>query len=405
MPVHRVPFWLERVPRSRRPSFPRLRAAEPADVVIVGGGLTGCSCALAFASARVKVVLLEAEAIGQAGTARSHGLVREDYEASFCEAASAHGPASARTMWQALRRGSLELAAVLRRLDARAALRPMALLDVAPRGVEAALEREYRARRAAGLRHSWATPRTVAAGTALESGGAIRTCGAEIDPYGACLALAAAAARRGAVIHEQSRVVRVRHGGTGVEVTTEAGSVRAESVVVATGDPIADLRALRRHLKPMRGYSVVTEPLAASMRRSVGKRAEAVRQGGVPPHLLRWMPGDRVLFTGGDQPELPPRARERALIQRTGQLMYELSLLYPEISGLAPAWAWDAVHYDTADHLPFAGPHRNFPRHLFAIGGGRHGAAFSWLAARTVLRAFQGKADKGDDLFGFARVL
>ena len=112
-----------------------------------------------------------------------------------------------------------------------------------------------------------------------------------------------------------------------------------------------------------------------------------------------------MLWTGADGPEVPPRARDKALIQRTGQLMYELSLLYPEISGLPAEWSWDATHYDTADHLPFAGLHRNFPRHLFAMGGSQHGAASAWLAARVLLRIFQGEPLKGDILFGFARVL
>jgi glycine/D-amino acid oxidase-like deaminating enzyme len=112
-----------------------------------------------------------------------------------------------------------------------------------------------------------------------------------------------------------------------------------------------------------------------------------------------------VLVSGGDQAEVPERGREKALVQRTGQLMYELSLLYPEISGLPAEAAWDARHYTSPDHLPFAGLHRNFPRHLFAMSGGRHGAGVAWLAARILLRSFQGAPVKGDDLFGFSRVL
>ena len=40
-----------------------------ADVVIVGGGLTGCATAYAFAAAGVKVVLLEAAQVGRGSTA------------------------------------------------------------------------------------------------------------------------------------------------------------------------------------------------------------------------------------------------------------------------------------------------------------------------------------------------
>ena len=48
-----------------------------------------------------------------------------------------------------------------------------------------------------------------------------------------------------------------------------------------------------------------------------------------------------MLFAGADQPPVPPRARDKMLVQRSGQLMYELSTLYPAISGAMPEWAWD----------------------------------------------------------------
>ena len=111
------------------------------------------------------------------------------------------------------------------------------------------------------------------------------------------------------------------------------------------------------------------------------------------------------MFFGADQPALPDRARAKALVQRTGQLMYELTTIYPAISGLQAEWSWDFVHHETADGLPYLGPHRNFPRHLFALGAGRHGPAVAWLAARILLRQYCGEPVKGDELFGFARIL
>jgi glycine/D-amino acid oxidase-like deaminating enzyme len=407
MPILHTPYWLDRVPKNRRPAYARFRGEAATDVVIVGGGLTGCACALSFATAGVRVVLLEADAIGQGATAAAPGLVREDFDASFQETASTHGLAAARTMWQAFRRASLDLSSGLRRLNARCDLASEDLLSFVAPGVDAtrSFQREYKSRRAAGLDHSWLTPAAFARETNVESGGAIRTRGAKLDPYRACLSVAAAAVRRNAVLHEHSRVTRVRAGSRQVEVTTDAGVVRAEAVVVATPGPITDLKGLRRHLKPQSGYTVVTAPLPAAVRRAVGRRTAALRRQAVPPYFLRWLPDDRVLFSGGDQPEVPVRGREKALVQRTGQLMYELSLLYPDISGLAAEWSWDATHYETVDRLPFAGVHRNYPRHLFAVRGARHGAGFAWLASRILLRAFQGQAARGDELFGFARIL
>lgn len=402
-----VPYFFDTFSRSRRPDYPRLRGEIRTTVAIAGGGLTGCACAAAFAAAGIDVVLVEADRIGSAATAASAGLLRHDFDASFQETAARHGLRTARHLWQAFRRSALDFAATLRRSGVRADLAPQDLLFVTREGGDGArrLQREYQARRDAGVEASWLNARAVAAEAAIAAGGAIRSRGDGLDPYRACLGLAAVAAARGARIHERSAARRIRAGRKSVEIRTDGGVVTADAVVIATGSLPDDLRALRRHFSPALSHGVVTAPLPAAVRRETGKRAVALRDTAVPPHTLRWLKDDRVLFTGGEQAALAPRAREKALVPQVNELMYELTVLYPAISGVQPEWGWDFLQYGSPDGLPVVGPHRNFPRHLFALGHGRHGAAVAWLAARVLLRAFAGEAAKGDELFGFARVL
>jgi glycine/D-amino acid oxidase-like deaminating enzyme len=404
--IRHTPFWLDRYPKSRRPSYPRHRGPADAGVVIVGGGLTGAACAWTFASAGVQTVLLEADRIGSGSTAAAAGLVREDFDATFQETASAYGLRAARLLWQGMRRASLDFAAALRRLEIRCDLSHQDLLLVA-RGPEDGkrLRKDYQARRDAGLGHSWLTPRAVEREAALSAAGAIRTRGGALDPYRACVGLIAGAAARGAAVFERAPVTRIRVRSKHVEVTTNGGVVRAGAVVIATAAPLADLRSLRRHFRNEQGYAVVTEPLPAAVRRQLGQRAAAIRDTAPTPHFLRWLKDDRVLFAGADQAPVPVRARERTIVQRTGQLMYELSVLYPAISGALPEWSWDFGHHSSVDGLPCIGVHRNFPRHLFALGHGRHGVGTAWLAARLLLRHYHGELEKGDELFGFVRLL
>ena len=402
-----APFWLDAFPKSRRPSYPVFRGELDTDVVVIGGGLTGCACALSFAAAGVKTALVEADRVGSGSTASSPGVIREDFDASFQDTASAHGLRAARTLWQGMRRASLDLAAAVRRYNIRCDLVPQDLLQLVgrdPSGVKQ-LRREYDARRQAGFDHTWLTAAALARETAIEAGAAIRTRGFVFDPYRACVGFAAAAADRGAAVFERAGVRRVRANRKRVEVSTSNGTLRAQAVIVATAAPLPDLRGLRRHLDTKQSYAVLTETLPAAVRRQLGRRAASLRDSALPPHFLRWMKDDRVLFTGADQDPVPVRARDKVLVQRSGQLMYELSTVFPAISGARPEWTWSFEYELTVDGLPYVGVHRNFPRHLFALGHGRHGAAVAWLAARVLLRHFQGTADKGDDLLGFARIL
>jgi glycine/D-amino acid oxidase-like deaminating enzyme len=83
--------------------------------------------------------------------------------------------------------------------------------------------------------------------------------------------------------------------------------------------------------------------------------------------------------------------------------MYETLTMYPVISGLQPEYGWEAPYGTTADGLPYIGPHRNYPRHLFALGGDGDSVTGAFLAARILTRAIQGAPQKGDEVFGWTR--
>src|SRR6266851_7465025 len=141
--------WIDQFPKSRVRAFPRQRGALKTDVAIVGGGLTGCATAYAFAAAGVKVVLVEAEQLGRGNSGSAAGWMAEDPGAAFADVEKAIGLRGARSAWQAWRRAALDFAALLRRLDVKCHLEARPALDVAVTREQAMrLEREHKARRA-----------------------------------------------------------------------------------------------------------------------------------------------------------------------------------------------------------------------------------------------------------------
>src|SRR5947207_15553017 len=95
--------WIHQFPTTRRPDFPRLRGQHTADVVIVGGGLTGCATAHACAVSGLKTMLVEAERIGHGSSGRSAGLLLPDPGPSFKDVVLAHGVRTAKRVFDAWR--------------------------------------------------------------------------------------------------------------------------------------------------------------------------------------------------------------------------------------------------------------------------------------------------------------
>jgi len=65
---------------------------------------------------------------------------------------------------------------------------------------------------------------------------------------------------------------------------------------------------------------------------------------------------------------------------------------------------WEGLFAMTPDGLPFVGPHRRYPRHLFALGYGGNGMTFGFLAGRMLLDAVRGIPNPDLELFGFNRL-
>ena len=400
-----TPVWLALVPRKRRPSYPRLRGHQEAEVAVIGAGMAGCATAYAFAASGVSVALVEAGSIGQGATVSSAGLLMQEPDGDYLALKAQCGRRAARRIWQMTRRATLDLVATLHRLRIRCQLETHdALYFTRSEDDATLLRRELAGRRTAGLEATWLTPERLHRATKLWGHGGIRTRGnSQVDPYRACLGLAVAAAKRSAEVYERSPVAKIRPDLRGVDIKTEGGMLRAQHVVITTGTATALFKPLARHLRATHTYIVLTPPLGAKVRAELGQRDAILTDTETPPHRVRWTRDDRIMFGGADQPEPPNRWWEQILVQRAGQLMYELSTHYPAISGIQPEYAWAGPITKTPDAVPYVGPHRNYPRHLFALGLGHNSLSAAFLASRVLLRCHLGAPAKGDELFGFTR--
>ena len=403
-PVYGRSYWIDQFPRSRVPSYPRHTGSREVDVAIVGGGLTGCATAYAFAAAGLKVALFEAGRIGRGETGLSTGWITDEPTVPFASLDKAVGRRFARHAYQSWRRASLDFQALLRRLDIKCHLEPRPSLVVAQTAEQAAqLTREHKVRRDAGLDSTLLPAKSVGALTGFPASAAVRTKeAAVVDPYRATVGLAAAAAARGAEIFERSPVTKTAFTRDRASLHIGTAAIAAKRIIICTGDLGALFSPLARHVPRRTTYTVLTEPIPARIRRSLGSCECLVRDSNDPPHRISWVGEDRLLVSGADSDRVSARGRDAMLVQRTGQLMYELSTFYPDISGLQPAFSWEVDYTATATGLPIIGAHRNYPFHLFAAGE-RLSLTATYLASRILLRQHLDEAQPADHAFGFAR--
>lgn len=398
-----VPFWLQ-VPAKAPPKAPILRGELDADVVVVGGGVTGCLTACSLAAARLSVVLVEAERLGGGTTSRASGLLSPFPSVSFAAIRRAAGLRAARHIYDEYRLARRDLPKALTQLGVRSVPRVSEGVWMARNDAEARdLRREFEAEEEAGLEPQWCPPDIAAKGVGLDVTAALKRPGCGVfNPHAIGTALAAACKRRKVKVFERTPVEAVTFDKDGAVVVTPRGSVSTRRVVVASGQPGQLFPTLRRHFDARETYAVATEVLPAPVRRQFGRGLNC-RDAEAPPHEWGVTDDGRVIVQGGEQAQTPERDRVTAVVQRTGQLMYELSRLYPEMSGTRPVAGWSCPVVAAKDGLPLVGSHRAFPHHVFALGLGRSGLVGALVAARLVERHVRGQLTKSDEALGFGR--
>jgi glycine/D-amino acid oxidase-like deaminating enzyme len=267
------------------------------------------------------------------------------------------------------------------------------------------LRHEYEARRAAGLPASWVGSQRLQRLSGASAVAAISSRGnGVVNPYRLTLSLADAAGDLGGRVFERSPALDISHDRRSVTVRTPSGRVTARHAIVATGFATPQFEPLMARFKMKTTYVIATSTIGGRARERMGGGRAMFWDTNQPYHYFRWTPDGRVLFGGMDR-DVPgsDRARHMALIDAARGLKRSLETQFPQSDPFTLEYAWDGLFATTPDGLPYIGPHRRYPRQLFALGYGGNGMTLGFLASQILLRHVLNRARKTDALFRFDR--
>jgi gamma-glutamylputrescine oxidase len=345
------------------PPFPRLEYDVAADVVVIGGGLTGIAASLVLAERGVSVVLLEAGRIGDGASGRNGGQFHSGQRRDQWELEKLVGPDDAKRLWTLAEDAKIWLRARIRRhgidCDFRTGL------------VHADHKRRYvRTSRAyvEHLRDFYNYPHVEFLDRErLQNyvksdgyfGGYLDRDGGQLHPVKLVRGLARAAEKAKARIHEHSRVTAF-HGGETINVRTATGSVQASFAIIATDEAIPGLRpSAAPRVMPIASTIAVTEPLGKRLDELLPGRM-AVSDSRFVVNYFRGVAGGRLLFGGGESYSMQPVADPASLVRKA------MAEVFPEIAEVPFAAAWGGLVGITPTRLPFV--RRLRPNVLVAAG-------------------------------------
>jgi len=342
---------------------PRAIALEPptaADLLVVGGGLSGAWLALALAEAGRPPVVLERVHMAAGASGRNGGLLLPGTAELYPALVARHGRSAARALWEWAVAGAADMVRTIDRYGIDCDWRPEGALHAADSAAEAASLAAAAAMLAEdGFPGAWLAPEALDAW--LDVDRPVDVHGALHLPDGGAFhsgrfvaGLAAAATARGAAFVEgiDVRAVTAPEEGSPLVVHTDRGPIGAEAVVVATNAWLAELLpAFARSVVPVRGQVLATAPLPARVIRgawSLNDGYEYLQQltdGRLVLGGLRWTAPDREV--GQQAPDVAPAIQ--------AGLDAWLARRFPSLA-VAVEHRWAGPMCWTADRLPLVGP-------------------------------------------------
>ena len=371
-----VSYWLEE-PATPLPSA---RLDGTADVAVVGGGITGCSCALALAEAGLRVRLFEAREIAGGASGRNGGFALRGGAAAYPVLVDSIGEDATAELWR-WTEVELERLATL----AGDAFRPVGSLRLAIDDEERdELRGEYEALRAAGFAAEWRED--MAAPLERYPAALFHPPDGVLQPAQLVRGIAERAAGAGVEIHEHTRV-------------TSLDDVFADTVVVATdGYPSGLLGELEGLIVPTRGQVIATEPIEEML-------FEIPHYGRHGFDYWHQRLDGRIVAGGFRDVSLDTEFTDEEVTTPVVQGALERFVEEHVGRRLRVDYRWAGIFGMVFDFLPVIGRVPGDERLWMAGGYSGHGNVLGFASGRLVARAILGESDPKLELFEPARLL
>lgn len=380
--------------------YPKLEKDLRADVVVIGGGISGALTAWHLIEAGIGCVVVDARTIGLGSTCASTSLLQYEIDTPLHKLATMIGMGKAARSYHLCKDAIDQLVSLAHLISFTDIQEKQSLYYAAHKKDIPSLKLEFETRKKQGFDVKYLEPAALHKLISIDAAGAILSANAaQTDAYMFTHALYGDALKKGLQVYDRTPVDRIHHKKTSVEMFTRDGyRIRAKKLIYATGyevvnyidQPIVKLKST---------YATISEPLSAD---KPFWKNEMLIWNTADPYLYMRVIGNRIVVGGRDEDFYSPEKRDKLLKTKTRQLSVDIKKVFPELSFL-PEFSWTGTFGSTKDGLPYIGPYKKLPNGYFALGFGGNGITFSLIAANIIVDQLKGKKNKDAPLFSFDR--
>ncbi len=394
------PFWLA---KNGLPfDYPKVEESTSADVVIMGGGISGALVAYHLINAGVNCMLIDARTIGLGSTCASTSLLQYEIDTPLCELIDKAGLKNAVRAYQLCAEAIDKLGKIAKKIKFTDFEFNQSLYYAAFKKDLFFLKEEFNARKENGFDVDFLDKRVLKKQFSIDAPGAILSAaGAQTNAYSFTHALLQYAKTKGVKVFDRTPIIHIEHHKNNVALTVENGcSIKAKKLVYATGYEAVkfiDEKIVALHCT----FACASEQ--ANEKQKFWTDDVLIWNTADPYLYMRSTKDKRILIGGRDEEFYSPAKRDALLPGKIKQLVNDFNKVFPHIA-FKPEFSWAGTFGATKDGLPFIGNYKKLSNSLFALGFGGNGITFSLIAAEILTGNITGRKNNDENIFLFERI-
>lgn len=393
------PFWL--VKNGIKHSYPSLREDVEADVLVVGGGITGAIMAHALVKKGYSTVLIDKREIANGSTSATTSMLQYEIDTPLYKLKQLIGEQGAVASYLACRDAIYQLENLVQELKSTSGFEKKASVYFAGNKKDLKwLKTEYEARLLAGFDVKWLDKQQLHDIYGLVAEGAILSAdGASVDAFCLTHDLLYHNVEKGLRVFDKTELKKVKYEKEGIVALLHTGVViRAKKIIYCTGyETQAMLPEKIVNLKST--YAMISE----RGDRHVAVCDQTLFWNTDKPYLYVRTTEDGRLLVGGEDVDFKNAfKRDLLLDKKKDKLIRTLKKYMPDVPFMED-FCWCGTFGETKDGLPYVGGHPKFNDSYFLLGFGGNGITFSIIGADMIIRMMEGNPDLLSHYFRFQR--
>jgi glycine/D-amino acid oxidase-like deaminating enzyme len=381
--------------------YPSLKNNITAEIVVMGGGISGALTAWYLQNNGYDVTLLEKRHIAMGSTAASTSLLQYEIDTPLRELIKMKGRQDAFTAYHLCLDAIKWIENVCEITGVKSVFQKQPSLQFASyKKDKASLFEEFNCRTSAGIEVDWLDEHDLERLYGFRKSGAILSAdGATLDAYALTHALLKDGTKKGLRVFDHTEVISILHRKRDIVLESKNGfRITCKKLVIACG--YESQKYIPEKIQQLHStYAIISEPVQPE---KIWKNRSLIWETANPYLYLRTTTDNRVIIGGKDIPSSSPNRRDNLLAKKAKELEKSFQRLFPHTNFITD-FKWAGSFANTKDGLPYIGSIAERPNTYFALGLGGNGITFSVVAAWIIYDLLRNKKSDGQRIFAFNR--